>query len=68
MYSTEELVKEHRKQMQQLRKEMSAAQRKMRLQEQLRDDYLHTQRKNWRYEPPKPKKTPLPMRILSILF
>lgn len=68
MYSTERLVKAHQQKMRMLRKESAAAERKMRLQEQRLDEQLDEQRKHWRYEPPKPKRTPLPMRILSILF
>ncbi len=68
MYTTDALIREHQRQMRQLRKELDSSARQVREGQQRLDDDFDAFRKRWVYEPPKPKKTPLPLRILSILF
>lgn len=68
MYSTDELVKKHQRQMQSLRRELDATARKRRSERRNLDMELSDFRKQWAIHPPKPKRTPLPLRVLSILF
>lgn len=68
MYSTESLIREHRRQMRLLDRELDASARQVRAGARRIEEEYDTFRKRWNYEPPKPKKTPLAMRILSILF
>jgi hypothetical protein len=68
MYSTETLVLEHKRQMRELRREIKEATRNRRAETRRMNGVLAECRRQWAVERPKPKRTPLPLRILSFLF
>ncbi|MCK9239390.1 hypothetical protein [Desulfocurvus sp.] len=68
MYSTEALVLEHKRQMRELRRELKEATRNRRAEARRMNGVLAECRKQWVVERPKPKRTPLPLRVLSFLF
>lgn len=68
MYTTDALVLEHKRQMRELRRELKAATRGLRAEARRMNSTLSECRRQWAVTPPKPKRTPLPLRILSFLF
>lgn len=68
MYTTDALVLEHKRQMRELRRELKTATRGLRDEARRMNSVLSECRRQWAVTPPKPKRTPLPLRILSFLF
>lgn len=68
MYTTQALKKEHKRQMKLLRHELEASTRQVREGARRMDEDFKKIKKGMVYEPPKPKRASLPLRILSLLF